>query len=92
MELLNVALDPLTPDPLVFLAAAFAHLPDEAADLRPRRDEVLVRYHVAQADRSWRARAFRRAAAHAALAIAQRPALLAERRAWSLAARLLRQA
>jgi len=90
MELLNVALDPLTPDPLAFLGTAFSYLPDSAAGLRPRRDDARLRYHVAQADRSFRQGAYRRAATHAVRAVTQRPALLAAPRSWSAVARALR--
>lgn len=88
MELLNVALDPLTPDPVAFLATAFAHLPDNAEWLRERRDDALWHYHAVQADRSLRAHAYRRAAAHAAHVLAQQPGMLGDRRAWSAVGRL----
>jgi len=89
MELLNVALDPLTPDPIGFLTAAFAYLPDNAEWLRERRDDALWRYHAVQAERSARARAYRRAAAHAVQALAQHPGILADRRTWSAVSRLV---
>ena len=88
-ELLNAALDPLTPEPLAFLATALAHLPDSASWLRERHDETLHLYYVAQAGRSLRARAYRRSAEHAVLAIAQDPAAFGGRHAWRRFARSL---
>ena len=89
-ELVSLALDPLTCDPLAFLAAAFDHLPQSAAGLRDRRDDALLGYHAALAQRSLQARTYRMAAMHALLAIAQRPALLTKRRFWSFAGQLIR--
>jgi glycosyltransferase involved in cell wall biosynthesis len=45
-ELLNAALDPLTPEPIPFLEMVFQHLPDGAGPLRARERYMLTRCHV----------------------------------------------
>lgn len=45
-ELINAALDPLTPEPIAFLEIVFQHLPAGAEPLRARQQYILTRCHV----------------------------------------------
>jgi hypothetical protein len=45
-ELISAALDPLTPEPILFLGQVFQHLPDGAERLRAREQHALTRCRV----------------------------------------------
>ena len=81
LELLNIALDPLVDDPAAFLATAYDFLPDNARALVERRDRARFLLELARCDRALRRHAYRAAASHALLALAEQPALLLDRRA-----------
>lgn len=85
LELVNGALDPLCADPLRWLWTAFDFLPEEAAALRPRRDNATWHYHVVAYGRARQARDRRTAWHHALRAAAEQPWRAADPRTWRAA-------